>query len=363
MSVPYGQGVYGQGLYVGPGAMSVALTTPAYGGTITNPGFTVAWQRTYLTVPAALNDFRVRIYDTDGTTILFDSGTIVSATDAYSLTDDWPAVEGVNLFIRVNVTDVNGYTADSGLSLFQATYTAPPIILDLTVTPVTTGLPHLKLDWTAPVTTGFTGTVQRIYRRTKATTGPFNEAVPAGSWLRIARLTSALAITYPDYNVASGVDYEYAVTQRGTGGGITAESPKQSPPPSNKVEWNYGYLHDPADPVIYTQVLASENAIAQRQQQRAERPRGSDADVLYVGEGYSRSVDIGLIPQQTGDLGQWDRLREMLRRQREGAIYCLRLSTGERIFGNIESDLTRRDSPGLNQPAMRFVERRYVEGV
>ncbi|TAJ18467.1 MAG: hypothetical protein EPO65_08965 [Dehalococcoidia bacterium] len=360
---PYSAGVYGLALYAGSPAMAVAITSPAAGATVETPGFTVTWQRTYLAGSGAQNDFRLRIYDTDQVTVLYDSGTTASASEACAVPEDWPAVEGESLYLRVNVTDEHGYTGDSGLHLFETAWTTPPPITGLTVTPDATGLPHLRLDWTAADATGFTFQELRVYRRMQAHTDEFDRALPAGLWVRIARPTDAAAVLYRDYTAGAGISYEYAVTQRGTSGGVTVESPKQVPPVSGTVAWTGTFLHDPAEAAIFTAVRARQADVGQGQQQATIRARGRREDTVFVGEGFSRSFDLALVSAQIHDRAPYQRLRTMLDRQFAGATYCLRIATsGEVVFGRL-APIGRTDRTVLTTPAMRFVETAYREAV
>lgn len=224
-------------------------------------------------------------------------------------------------------------------------------------------LPGNVLQWDAVVPgPGQTFVQYNVKRRRAAHSDAFGRTVPAGPYVRIA-VRDITARAYADHHTGSGVRYEYAVTWTADVSGDVLESEEQEPPVAGEVAWRGGFIHDPADPAVYAPVLAREVGVEQHQQQTTLRARGRREDTVFVGEGFGRAYEVGVIPTQIHDRVPYERLRAMLDRQFAGATYCLRLGhSGEVVFGRLDA-LRRQDRTGLSLPAVRFHETHYAEAV
>lgn len=237
----------------------------------------------------------------------------------------------------------------------------------VTVTPVPTGLPHLRVSWDQVVPLGGETFLRyQVYRRQAVHTDVFGLAVPAGQWMRIARIPAIGTVQYLDHHVASGVTYDYAVTWVGDDGTTVRESDRQADTAtdSGAVSWVGLYLHDVAAPAYFTRVYSPRISVPQRQDQVERRARGRRVGTTFTGEGFSRVYQVDVIPYAIHEQEEWQRLRALADRQyRSRATYCFRSSySQEVVFGVIEG-LQREDRPAVTQPSFSFRESHYSEAV
>lgn len=365
---PYGQGVYGQAIYVGPQAMSVRITSPASGGTVTSPGFTVTWARTYLTASAAQNDYRLRIYDTDGATVLYDSTRTISASEQAVVPNVWDATAGATFFLRVEVTDDDGYEADSGPHPFETSWTTPVRIEGLAVRIVgdkcehRIDLPRAVLTW-LPASTGggFTFIRYSVWRRIVPSL--LTASDPTAAWVRIASITDIATTRYVDHEIPPYTTADYAVTWSASDGLDTFSSTRQSPPPVGYVEFDWAFVHDVADPTLWALFHSLEGSEDLRGDRAFDLVRGRTQPTAFIGEAeYSDLVLTGL-PESFGGRA-WRVIKELRSREHSAtATLCVRPGAWRRrYFANI-ADTSARTGQVQREPSLRVTEVHFDEAV
>lgn len=114
-------------------ALTVTISDPAGGGTVVAPGFLVDWD---VTGGGTQVDYRVRIYESDQSTVVYDSGTQASATTEHTVPSTSGLVNSSTYYIRVEVTDDGAIAGDSGFHMISTDWTSPDTITGITVTPV-----------------------------------------------------------------------------------------------------------------------------------------------------------------------------------------------------------------------------------
>ncbi|MBM4414895.1 MAG: hypothetical protein FJ035_01190 [Chloroflexi bacterium] len=345
-------------------ALVVTLDAPAESEVLTSPTFLVEWSLAFNPPSSApvQSDYRVVVYAADQMTVVYDSGQIASATQSHAVSGSY-VVNNQTYYLQVEVTDEDQLFAISPLREVTTSWPPPATITGLTVTPVSS-LPGLLVSWDAAEPTIDEAFVQySVKRRRAAYTDAFGRAIAATTYVRIAVLDDIDGTVFTDHHTGSGVEHEYAVTWTANVSGDVLESEEQEPPVAGTVSWSGGYLHDPADPSVYTAVLVREAGVEQQQEQTTLRARGRREDTLFVGEGFQRAYEVTPANDPIRDRGAWDRLRAMLDRQFSGASYCLRIAySGEVVFGRLES-LRVQDRTALTQPAFKFSETHYEEAV
>jgi hypothetical protein len=109
---------------------TVTVTTPTAAQVFALPSFTAAWtlgSGTQVTKRAV-------VYANDGVTIIYDSGTLTSAT-ASQLIPAGYLVNSTSYKFQVTITDTNGATAQSSQIAFSTSWTNPAGVGGLAVTP------------------------------------------------------------------------------------------------------------------------------------------------------------------------------------------------------------------------------------
>jgi hypothetical protein len=110
---------------------SLTVDEPDPGDVITNSAFNVAW--TFSGGSGTQASFRVKVYASDQTTLLYDSGTQAGTDDNW----DVPAGKvhnGESDYVQVTVTDSLAQSAVSSLVPFSVAFTGPDAITGLTLT-------------------------------------------------------------------------------------------------------------------------------------------------------------------------------------------------------------------------------------
>jgi hypothetical protein len=112
---------------------AVALAEPDPDDVITTSALTVEW--TFSGGSGTQQDYRVRLYASDGVTVLHDSGVVAGTALAYVI----PAGSirnGGAYFVRANVRDTLSQEGVTDLVPFTASFTPPATVTGLTVTAV-----------------------------------------------------------------------------------------------------------------------------------------------------------------------------------------------------------------------------------
>lgn len=351
-----GLGGVGVAVYAWEASLDIVLDTPTNGEALTEPEIEVGWTTTVL---AGSPVYEHRVLVTQGETVVYDSGLLTQATQSHTIPPGY--LNNIQTYeIRVRAIDPNdGDTVEDSVSV-TSEWTPLPAMEGVTVTPVTDPLPGMLVEWpAATVEEPHIFSEYNVYRRVAEHSDAFGRTADAGPWVRIARLLSYDALEYTDHNCGSGIAYEYAVTWWALGG---LQSEQQAPPPADTVTWSHAYIHDVADPEIFTPVPFAGLGVEQQQDIVDTAVRGRASGVAFTGERFERVLSLAVVPGRIRGTAPYERLREMLKRQHTaGATYCLRIGhSGEVVFGRLEP-VRRTDQAQLATPDIRFVERHYTE--
>lgn len=163
-----------------------------------------------------MSGYQIQVYEDDGTTLLWDSGTIASTVTSFSRTYAGPALD-YNTFYkwRARTKDAGGLWGPyASLARFQTVNDTPPDpIAGLSAT---ANEDSITLDWSPTELTVTDFDHYQVYRR------DFGET----EWSSLASIFSDTTVTYEDLTAEFGVVYEYKVTQfKNVTGGFDIESP------------------------------------------------------------------------------------------------------------------------------------------
>lgn len=300
-------------------APSVVITSPADDDELTAPAFTVTW--TY-DGGNPQQDYRVQVFE--GTTLVYDSGTIASAITFH----DVPSGSLLNnkpYTINLTVHDTDDIEGVASAVAVTTNWLPPDLITGVTVTALGgdgVGLPGLYVNWDASVLGLDVWTSYAVYRR----------VVGEAEWIRIARIRDKSATSIADYTPAADVTYEYAVTQT-KDDGEEIESEKQDPAPSGTLTFRFVYIHDAGSPEVFVALPAQSMNVDPYQDVVFLQPWGRQAPTAHVGEVEASVVRVTQVGAWDGDSGYWTKLMALITRQRTtGAILVARQRRGVRIF-------------------------------
>ncbi len=112
--------------------MVPTITAPTINQVESLPTFTVSWS---FDVPRLQVDYRVIIYASDGVTIIYDSGTVVSASTSITVPVGY-LVDSTNYKVAVTCTDSGHANATSAQVPFSTSWSQPSSVGTITVTKV-----------------------------------------------------------------------------------------------------------------------------------------------------------------------------------------------------------------------------------
>lgn len=222
----------------------------------------------------------------------------------------------------------------------------------MTTRPVPPVLPHIRVTWAETDTTD-TFVRYNIYRR------------PGGEtdWVRVAYVELRERLDYRDYNVASRVVYEYAVTVTTSVSGAEVENPKPTPV-QGRVVFDWTYIHDISNAAeAYCAFYSLESDVASTQDVQFRKAWGRRAATAFVGELEAATLHLRGVPDiHRGPI--WENMRTVQSKQRtEGALYCVRPGmSGELYFANIAA-LSKTSAEGTYTPTVDMVETHFDEAL
>lgn len=114
-------------------APTITVTTPAVDEVRSSSSMTVEW--TFSGGSGTQGNYRVRIYDDDGSTVLYDSGTLAGTAIAHTI-EAGVIQNGGAYYAEVTADDTLDQSGSSGLIPFTASFTPPASVADLTATAV-----------------------------------------------------------------------------------------------------------------------------------------------------------------------------------------------------------------------------------
>jgi hypothetical protein len=183
---------------IGP---SVTVTAPADLDTITAASLTVTW-----TVSDQVK-YQVIVYEDGTSTIVYDSGLVVSATASHDIPSGYLR-NLTNYDIVVSITDSTPLVGSSSIVNIDVDYTPADPVLNFQVLPAQIGLDPwptaVRLTWDM---TDYESPEFQEYTIFRSANGG-----PDAAEIILARITSPATVEYVDYTPASGYEYEYGIT-------------------------------------------------------------------------------------------------------------------------------------------------------
>ncbi len=114
------------------GSVDVTIDSPTEGQTVTTPAVVIDWS---LGGGATQNDYRLIIYASDQSTVVYDTGQIASAATVATVPSG-VLLTGQTYYAKVSVHDTSGNPGVSALRRFLTSWALPSTVTGLTVTPV-----------------------------------------------------------------------------------------------------------------------------------------------------------------------------------------------------------------------------------
>lgn len=296
-------------LYQTRAPLTVTILSPAVGETVTVDNPTIEWDIS----SGAQVEYRVRIFEPDGVTQVYDSGAVVSATQSDTVTGGLLSTGVEGYILRVEVLNDAG---DIGVSLstfdtvFQPSVPVTGVRLvelgDKCVATSDPELPGVLIRWDQVVPgVGETFVQYTMLRR------------PAGTsaWTTIKTITDITTTRHIDYNFAARETNEYAVVWTALDGADTLVSLPVDPVPQASVDFDWTFLHDWADPDNWVAYFSLEQGEDIESDRSFDRLWGRQQPTLFVGEAEYATLSLTALPDlYNGDV--WDDTRTLFARQR-----------------------------------------------
>lgn len=318
--------------------ISVTITSPTEAATVATAALPISWSFG----PGTQATRRVRIYASDGTTLVHDSGVTATASQSY-VTPLGLLTSGSSYKIRVDITTTTGGNAGYNHTLRSVTmsFATAGNVSGITVTPVTSGIPHNHAAW-SQVTPGGGEVFQQyeVFRRKTGST----------PWTRIGLVAAVATVTFDDYTVPFNVAYDYAITYNAASGGNILESALAATSATLTVSTVYIHVNGAA-PTVYAHLSAMAFNKQRAQDIAYRRARGRQLDTPFVNEREAALLSLEVIPLALTAPTVWTDLEALQTAQRPptSAILCLRSGhfPGETFFVTIDT-LSRDDSAKAN---------------
>jgi hypothetical protein len=174
---------------------AVTVTSPSDGATITTASLNVAW-----TVTGQVK-YQVRLYEDGGSTIVYDSGLITSATTSHTIPSGYLR-NGESYDLTVSVTDSTPLTGTSSIVNIDVAFTAPTAVANLSASVYNDASIRVSWDQTSYSSPEFS----------EYTLSRWADGGPDAAPIVLARLTSPTDVAFIDDAPASGYEYTYGVT-------------------------------------------------------------------------------------------------------------------------------------------------------
>jgi hypothetical protein len=186
------------------GDATVSSLKPTFTGTFSDPN-----------AGDSLTAYQILLYADDGTTLIWDSGSVGGIGTTFSRTYSGPALS-YNTFYKWKARTRDSalaYGPYSSLQRFQTVNdTPPPVITGLSATILTNSI---DLDWDISTLADADFDHYELYRRVFGDT----------EWTELSSIFTKTSLIFHDLGVSFGVLYEYKITQfKNSGGGFDIES-------------------------------------------------------------------------------------------------------------------------------------------
>jgi len=345
-------------LYLPGVDFDVTIVTPAQAAVLTSAAVDVTWTFS----PGVQATFRVEALLAG--VVVYDSGIVSTATQAHTIPEGF--LETGNAYvIRVTVTTTDLNTGQGEVNVttaFAPSVNVTGLVLealgDKCDLPANGGLelPGIKVSW-AEVVPGAGETFVRysVWRRDAGQSDT--------DYVRIASITAVATVTFTDRCVTPYTTHEYAVTWTALDGADTLVSIKQDPPPFERVENDFVYVHPEDDPATFFTFFSLRSSQEVEQQHREVPLWGRQQPTEFVGEQeFSRLRLEGLPDLHRGAL--WDALTAVVALQRTaGSVLCVRVGfAGQRFFMNTTRQ-SRENAQKTYEPRLDLVEVFFDESV
>lgn len=347
-------GLYNLAATQAKATIDVTIVSPADGATNNAASLPVTWSF----APGTQASFRVRIYDDTGLILIYDSG-ILPGTAVSHTVPEGALSTATDYTVRVDIETTLG---KAGFNVTMPTVTMAfatgADIVGLVLTQVTSGLPHVDLDWTQIVPAGGEA-FQRynVYRRRTGDT----------LWTRIATIAAITTVDYSDYRVGLYGSYDYAVTYSATQGAQTLESSKVTAGSNGSISLLAKglWIHAADDVTVYGAFPASSLNITRKQDIEYLRARGRTKPTAFISEEETHEISLELLPTTLDDVAMWDMLKTLQTRQRvQGSVLCVRWFHAAREVYFVQFDqIERQDDQNMFKHSLPLTEVHFDEAV
>ena len=214
-------------------------------------------------------------------------------------------------------------------------------------------LPGAYLTWATSVEPLTSFLRYLVYRRKTGDT----------AYTRVGRITDRSLTSFQDYTLASGVSYDYAVTQVSSASGEEVESAFPTAATAS-VTIRSTFIHDVAAPANYVEILAEGQSVSPEQDVAYLQVWGRNQPTAHVGKRLANVIEVAGTRSWLTDSAVWLAIETLQIRQRDnGATLCLRQNRIPRVYGQIAS--AGRDDSGVVRYGLklRFSETYFDESV
>lgn len=329
--------------------VAVTMVSPTSGSTVTSSQFDVQWAFS----PGTQSTFRVRIFSDAGGTILeYDSGEVASPTLLHTVPSGSIA-SADDFWIRVDITTTDLQAGQSPLTDFTTAFAPVNNVTGLTVTPVSTGLPHFLLEWSEVVPSGSEVFVNyNLYRRKNLT----------DTWIRIAKLLTIGTLEYLDYVPEAQQAYDYSITWTALDTPDTLESIRSAVTDTIPA-FSSLFVHDWQSPDNFVEIVHQDVNISEELQMTPVKVWSRQAPTFHIGDGQAATISVSATDAWHDNKAMWNDLISLLTRQRtDGAVFVVR-HRGERYF--VQGPSARRGDtrPTLFDERVELLEAHVNEAV
>jgi hypothetical protein len=343
---------------------SLSITTPTDGSTIATATPVLAW------TAATQAAYQVRVYDATGGAKLFDTGQVVSTTTTFTVPAGIIDTVGAVYRLQVDIWDASALQNSASVTV-TFSITQPSAPAGWLLAPVTLEGDDVAAGEASAVLISFEPSsdpnfLYYLIQRQPASGAPQQpwEAARSTPWVKIFREYDRNTTRFIDYSPASGVAYQYRVTQFTQVGSTTLNSPYQLG--EIMVTFSATILYDVTDPEGTRVVLPYRGTrVAPRRRDLQfikpwgrQLPTALRSDLWYPEVTASYPV-TGLTQDQVNAVFHQLDVMDAF-----GADVCFRYGRGFRAFGNL-SDNQPTDPEGgkTRSVTLTFTPTDYVEDV
>jgi len=348
--------------------LHVTITAPPNNSTVTDAAFKYTWITDSLGTQVS---FRLRIYtNTFQTVLLHDSGIIYSAGQTYQVPvgalDNPDGLSLGTYFTVIDVIDNLGASGNGTLFKLIRGWSSATSLVALSIVAMgdcgQTGgqqtLPGLQLRWTQPTPGASEAFIKyAIYRREPLPSATYPNLTP---WTHIQDIASIATTTWTDYEVRSGVTYQYRVFYVASVGIETRISDAVTN--AGQVKWDWLWLHqqeDPTNQVCFFSFSADEDM---EQDIDFKQAWGRQSPTARIGDTETRRWRVTGEPLVKRK--RWDELVALISAQRtEDALVVARFGRARVLAYCQVISPTRNIGQKGYAPAIQLVEVNHTVGV